>query len=128
MPAGCTIDDSKRFVTNSLNALKVSKKIVLPEGGFSLERTDAAEVRRFIGILSASNSAGSSCISTRIIKACVDEITPILVKLFNFCLDNACQPDEWKFAFVHPLYKGKGAVDDRDNYRGISVLPPIASL
>ena len=51
-----------------------------------------------------------------------------MVKLFNFCLDNACQPDEWKFAFVHPLYKGKGAVDDRDNYRGISVLPPIAKV
>ena len=83
LPAGCTTEDSKRFVTNSLNALKDSKKHVLPEGCFSLERTDAAEVRRFIGMLSASSSAGSSCISTRIIKACVDEIIPTLVNIYN---------------------------------------------
>ena len=128
LPAGCTIEDSKRFVTNSLNALKNSKKIVQPEEGFSLERTDAAEVRRFIGLLSASSSAGSSCISNRIIQACVAEITPILAKLFNFCIDNACQPDEWKFAFVHPLFKGKGVVNDRDNNRGVSVLPTIEKV
>ena len=47
--------------------------------------------------------------------------------MFN-SLDNACIPDEWKFAFVHPLFKGKGNIDERDNYRGISILPPIAKV
>lgn len=32
--------------------------------------------------------------------------------------------DEWKCAIVTPLHK-KGKLDDLNNYRGISVLPPL---
>jgi hypothetical protein len=34
-------------------------------------------------------------------------------------------PKEWKTAIVSPLYKGKGADDCVDGYRGISILTPI---
>ena len=105
-----------------------SKKLVPPAEGFSLKHTYVAEVIRLIRKLNDSSRAGVSCISTRIFKACADELAPSLVKLFNFCIDHSCQPDEWKFAFVHPLYKGKRAVDDRDNYRGISIFPPISKV
>ena len=37
-------------------------------------------------------------------------------------------PIEWKSAIVTPLYKNKGAKSDFNNYRGISVLPPIAKI
>ncbi len=37
-------------------------------------------------------------------------------------------PDEWKFAIVTPLYKNKGDKTDPNNYRGISVLPPLAKV
>jgi hypothetical protein len=37
-------------------------------------------------------------------------------------------PSEWKTAVVTPLYKKKGELEDINNYRAISVLPPIAKL
>jgi hypothetical protein len=37
-------------------------------------------------------------------------------------------PDEWKIAFITPIYKNKGSKADLDNYRPISVIPPIAKV
>jgi len=37
-------------------------------------------------------------------------------------------PNDWKCALVTPLYKSKGSKPDCNNYRGISVLSPIAKL
>jgi hypothetical protein len=34
----------------------------------------------------------------------------------------------WKFAIVNPLFKGKGQLYDMNNYRAISLLPPIAKI
>ena len=51
-----------------------------------------------------------------------------LNELFNLCIKSGCLPDEFKYAVVTPLYKGKGDDNLLDNYRGISVLPPIAKV
>jgi len=60
------------------------------------------------------------------------KIMPVIVEplteYFNDCLSGNVFPDEWKCAVVTPLYKGKGSRSDRNNYRGISVLSPIAKL
>ena len=53
---------------------------------------------------------------------------PLLTKLFNHCIDIGKFPIEWKSALVTPLYKNKGVRSDFNNYRGISVLPPIAKI
>ena len=37
-------------------------------------------------------------------------------------------PDEWKIAHLTPNYKGKGSKSDINNYRPLSVLPPIAKI
>ena len=39
-----------------------------------------------------------------------------------------CIPNEWKFAVVTPLYKGKGEYSEFNSYRGISVLLPLAKI
>jgi hypothetical protein len=44
------------------------------------------------------------------------------------CLDSDCVPDEWKISFITPIYKGKGCKSILDNYRPISVLPPIDKI
>ena len=36
--------------------------------------------------------------------------------------------NNWKYAIISPLRKGKGALDELDNYRGISILKWIAKL
>jgi hypothetical protein len=57
-------------------------------------------------------------------QALVDELD----KLFNECIKSNLFPNEWKCAIVTPLYKNKGDRSDLNNYRGISVLAPIAKL
>ena len=51
----------------------------------------------------------------------------MLSNLFNFFLNSSSIPTEFKSAIVTPLFK-KGAKDSCDNYRGISVLSPIAKI
>jgi len=67
-------------------------------------------------------------IPVKVIKFCAPELSNVLNELFNVCIDRGCVPDEFKYAMVTPLYKGKGDNNSLDNYRGISVLPPIAKV
>jgi hypothetical protein len=74
--------------------------------------------------MNVSSGAVLSEIPTKVIKHTCNQFVPILTKLFNHCIDIEKFPIEWKSAIVTPLFKNKG---DRD-YRGISVLPPIAKI
>ena len=58
----------------------------------------------------------------------LNELAPTLVNLFNHCIETGTIPAEWKFSIVLPLYKNKGKIDDCNNYRGISLLSPIANV
>ena len=51
-----------------------------------------------------------------------------MLEIFNNCLTSGIIPDEWKTAVVTPLYKNKGNKSDVNNYRGISVLPPVSKI
>jgi hypothetical protein len=77
--------------------------------------------------LDQSSSAGKSGIPTSVIRFCAEELALPLASLFNCCISSGSIPDEWKCALVFPLHK-KGPVENCDNYRGISVLPPIAKI
>ena len=76
--------------------------------------------------LNDSSSPGISGIP--IVKACAKHLAPFITNLFNDCVAECCFPDEFKFALVSPLFKNKGSPLDMNNYRGISVLPPIGKL
>jgi Co/Zn/Cd efflux system component len=60
-------------------------------------------------------------------KSCSDVLSPILCKFFNNHNDTNSFPNEWKCALVIPLFK-KGLITDVNNYRGISILPPLAKV
>ena len=84
-------------------------------------------VEKFIQSLDASSGPGVTDIPTKVIKYC-QNIVPILTSLFNQCIQTCTIPKEWKTALVTPLFKNKGDTTDLNNYRGISVIPPIAKL
>ena len=54
--------------------------------------------------------------------------SPLLTKLFNYCIKHAVFTSDWKYAIISPIFKGKGVRDELDNYRGIIILQVIAKL
>ena len=64
---------------------------------------------------------------TYIIKKTEELIAPILVRLFNKCMDNGAFSDALKIASIIPLYKG-GPKTIPTNYRPISLLPLFAKI
>ena len=60
--------------------------------------------------------------------ACILKIFPnILLSLFNSILESGSHIPIWSLAVIVPIHK-KGAIDDANNYRGISLLSCIAKL
>ena len=65
----------------------------------------------------------------KILKHSSSKLASILTALFNYCIESNQIPAEWKEAFVTPLVKKKKlSLFDLNNYRGISVLPPVAKI
>ena len=54
----------------------------------------------------------------------VSSLAEPLTKLFNKCIDANKYPKNWKTAIVTRVFK-KGDSSDLNNYRGISILPPL---
>ena len=51
-----------------------------------------------------------------------DILTPIITKFANASLETNCVLNDWKLSRVTPIYKGKGDVNDKGNYRPISAV------
>ena len=62
-----------------------------------------------------------SCLSS-------DILTPIITKFANASLETNRVLNDWKLSRVTPIYKGKGDVNDKGNYRPISVISHIAKI
>ena len=119
--------ESERFVNDHFLDLKRKNKIIIQKN-FSFSSTTAAVVEKLLSKLDSSSSSGNCQISVKILKMCSQILAPVLAKLFNECIKQAKITKNWKFAIITPLFKGKGANDCCDNYRGISVLQPIAKI
>ena len=86
------------------------------------------EVLDLLKQLDNKTSPGISGIPVVILKKASDIISTPLAGIFNACIKSHRFPTEWKTAIVTPLYKNKGADNDLNNYRGISVLPPLCKI
>jgi hypothetical protein len=82
------------------------------------------EVERAILDTPSSSGPGVSMIPTSVIKATCKSLAPALTVLINKILTSGEITLDWKSAIVTPLHKSR-ATDSVENYRGLSVLPPI---
>jgi hypothetical protein len=128
LPSQINDSDSKNYVSEIFRKLKDENILKCPEKQFSFHLTNDNEVLKYIKLLSPSSSPGNCDISVKILKACCFEIAPALVKIFNSCILSTAIANDWKSAIISPLYKGKGNIDECDNYRGISILQPIIKV
>ena len=94
---------------------------------FAFEHFTDDDVRAALTKLKPSATFDANGISSYILKKCIDIVVPYLKTLFNLCLDQSIFPEDWKLAFVTPIYK-KGNREEPNNYRPISVLPNLSKL
>jgi hypothetical protein len=123
--------ECNKYIDKTFTRLKREKKICIEDSElekFKFVHTNANIVEKLTLNLNATSGAGFSEIPSKVIKYSYSVLAPILAFLFNHCIDVGKFPIEWKSAIVTPLYKNKGVKSDFNNYRGISVLPPIAKL
>ena len=59
---------------------------------------------------------------------CSDLIALIVTKITNASIHTKCFASDWKQSRVTPIYNGKGDVNDKGNYRQISVIGHIAKI
>ena len=78
------------------------------------------EIINAISALPKGKAPGADGIIIEMLKHTTQFITPILLILFNKILESGVFPDDWARALIIPLLK-KGAVNDPNNYRGISL-------
>ena len=122
-----SLEEANEYIDHFFGELRRSNVIKVAPDSFRLSHTTSEEVINIIGGLSSSGSPGVSGIPVTILKNCATLLADPLTKLFNSCISSSTFPNEWKCAIVTPLFK-KGPMDECDNYRGISVLPPVSKV
>ena len=123
---GTSLSESDRYIDNTFNKLRTES--LLPNSTFSFRPTSSVIVSNLLNKLDISSSPGIIGIPTKVLKLLYASLAPILTKIFNSCIVSGEIPLLWKQAVVSPLYKNKGNRSNVNNYRGISVLPPVAKV
>ncbi|CAF0822304.1 unnamed protein product [Brachionus calyciflorus] len=116
-------DEAKIFMEQELN---INPFIVKPDFKFSF--TTTSEIDELISTIPSSSAPGINGIQTKIFKSSSKVFKTGIAYLFNYSILTNSIPNEWKTAVVTPFFKNKGSNGDINNYRGISILPPIAKI
>jgi hypothetical protein len=120
------IDECIDYSKNHFNDIK--DKLNVEQNSFKFHKISQHEVETLINDLDNTTGAGISSIPVKVLKQLNLKISSLITNLFNECIETKEIPSDWKTAVVTPLYKKSGSFDDLNNYRGISVLPPIGKI
>ena len=121
------VDYTNRLFISSKNLSSYKLNSMLIKSSFKFLPVDQLTVQGILSKIGENESPGFSAVESIIFRHCASELTPSITHLFNLCIKTNIIPDEWKIAFLSPIYKGKGAKSSPDSYRPISVLSPIAN-
>jgi len=94
----------------------------------SFSKVTSSDVQEAISHLKNKGGPGTNYVPMKFFKMCADKLSTPLSALFTtiFILCNV--PQCFKIASVIPLHKGKGSHTEPNNYRPISILPPIVKI
>ena len=79
-------------------------------------------VGKAVSKMKPGKAAGPSGIIAEMLKAGDEHCFQLLADLANCIISENKIPDDWEQSFLISLYKGKGDVLDRGNYRGLKLL------
>lgn len=102
-------------------------KITTVSNSMFLRPMAKEEVEKEILSLKNTTSEGFDGVSTKVIKACVDELAPIMTHLINLSFACGIFPELLKVSVVKPLYK-KGERNDISNYRPITLISILSNI
>jgi len=88
---------------------------------------DEELVRRKLDRLRSDKAPGADNISPRVLVELKDEITVPVTLIMKCSLDSGLVPDDWKAAYVTPVYK-KDAKSNVSNYRPISLTSQLCKV
>ena len=122
-------DKAKLFAENfSKNSNLVDSGISLPvfpsRANLKLHNISITPkiVKKFIMNLDSSKASVTLCVPVVVLKNCEQELTYILVELFNKCLKKSCFPDCWKVSSVVPVFRNVGERSTFKNYHPVFFL------
>ena len=84
-------------------------------------------VRKLLDGLNPNKASGPDQISSRFLKSMSAAVAPALTIIFQASIDQGKVPDDWKLAFVTPLFK-KGDRAKASNYRPVSLTSVCCKL
>ena len=114
------------FINDNFNSSSIIQNLKTKRP-FELASITPDEVLKALSTM--KNSApGAVGIDSRVFRDCSEELKEPITSIFNLCIASNCMPDEWKIAYITPIYKSKGAKSELDNYRPISVLSPVSKI
>ena len=85
-------------------------------------------VKKVIASLDVSKASGSDCIPVVVLRNCEPELSYILAKLFNKCLEESYFPDCWKVSSVVPVFKIVWEWSKAKTYRPVSLLSVVSEV
>ena len=112
---------------NLLDSNSSENNFFRPDIQFKFSEINQHEVFLQLDKLKTSKSTGIDNIPARALKISAVIITPSLTWIFNSSIKTGIYVDEWKKAWVLPIFKS----EDRqkcENYRPISILPIISKI
>ncbi|ESO91834.1 hypothetical protein LOTGIDRAFT_79128, partial [Lottia gigantea] len=85
------------------------------------------EISKSIKKLKRGKSSGKDDLPPNLFIDGAPILMPILLKIFNYILDNNDYPKSWLKGILTPIPK-KGNLDNPDNFRGINLSSVFAKL
>ncbi|XP_074651604.1 uncharacterized protein LOC141906258 [Tubulanus polymorphus] len=131
------VDKAHLFLTNLIAKyhLPVNNNPALPvfpnkcPHNINLPRTNPDDVRKVILNLDTNKACGHDLMTNKMLKLCVDSLSPLLARLFNKPIDDSSFPECWKLGTVTVIYKkGSGSKSNPANYRPITLLPSLSKV
>lgn len=86
------------------------------------------EVLNVVKHLKSNKACGIDNVVNEFIKNAPSKMIDIMTNLFNVVLKSGVVPSNWCLGVIKPMYKQKGAREDPDNYRGITLLSCVGKV
>ena len=101
--------------------------LISADNTFSFGSCCTSEVLKLLEKLEVNKVTGLDNLPSKFLKLAANILAPSLTFMFNQSISTGIVPTEWKLARVTPIFK-KGARQDVNNYRPISIIPAVAKI